>query len=179
MNWKILIGGGVVLAPLFWVLAQGFGVDPHAVPFALGGEPAPEFELATLTGEKVRLSDYRGKPVVINFWSTWCEPCKAEHDLLQQGSAFYGEDVVFLGVLYQDTPEAASAYLSERSNRFPHLLDPETRVGMDFGVSGVPESFFIDAKGRIRHKEAGVVSGSLLKYQLSMLLGEAARGASR
>ena len=177
MNWKILGGGVVILAPLFWVLAQGFGVDPHAVPFALGGKPAPDFELVTLEGETVRLSQFRGKPVVINFWSTWCEPCKAEHGLLQQGSQLYGEDVQFLGIIYQDTAEAAKTYLSGRSNRFPQLQDPDTRVGMDYGVSGVPESFFIDGKGRIRHKEAGVVSVSLLKHQVATLLREAAMEA--
>ena len=178
MNWKIIAASIVVLGPLFWVLAQGFGVDPHAIPFVLKDKPALDFELETLEGERVRLSDYRGKPVVINFWSTWCEPCKAEHDVLQRGAATYDSSVQFLGVIYQDSADAARAYLKPRLNGFPQLVDANTRVAMDYGVSGVPESFFIDAQGRIRHKEAGVVSPKLLISKLRELLTETATGAA-
>ena len=174
MNWKIIIVSTLVCGPLFWVLAAGFGNDPHAVPFVLEGKQAHDFELQTLDGKTVRLSDYRGKPVVINFWSTWCEPCKAEHNILQQGSKTYGDSVQFLGVVYQDDPDAARNYLRTRLNVFPQLEDPKTIVGLDYGVSGVPESFFVDVEGRIRHKQAGVVTPQILISQLRKLLTEAA-----
>ena len=109
MNWKIIAASLVVLGPLFWVLAQGFGVDPHAIPFVLKDKPALDFELETLEGERVRLSDYRGKPVVINFWSTWCEPCKAEHDVLQRGAATYDSSVQFLVVSSSTSSSLSSA----------------------------------------------------------------------
>ncbi len=176
MNWKIILISVILFGPLFWALAAGFGNDPHAVPFVLEGKKAQDFQLTSLDGKVVRLSDFRGKPVVINFWSTWCEPCKAEHDVLQHFSKTYGTTVQFLGIVYQDQAEAARAYLKNRLNLFPQLQDPNTRVGLDYGVSGVPESFFIDAKGRIRHKQAGVVTPQILVDWLRTLLTEVSSG---
>jgi len=179
MNWKIIIVSVIVLGPLFWVLTASFGNDPHSVPFVLGGKEAREFALTSLDGQTVKLSDFRGKPVVINFWSTWCEPCKAEHDILQNAARTYGDAVQFLGVVYQDDAQAARDYLKTRMSVFPQLADPNTRVGLDYGVSGVPESFFIDVQGRIRHKQAGVVTPHVLITQLRTLLTEAASGGSQ
>lgn len=170
MKWRNVIVVVLLVLPIVGILALGFGRDPHAVPFALRGKPAPEFELRTLDGKAVKLSELRGKPVVLNFWSTWCEPCKAEHELLQSAAQFYGDSVRFLGVVYQDQEPVVRAYLQGRSNLYPQLFDPTTSVAIDFGVAGVPESFLVDAQGVVREKQAGVVNGKVLRDWLDPLV---------
>jgi cytochrome c biogenesis protein CcmG/thiol:disulfide interchange protein DsbE len=175
MRWKIVFVGLLLTGPLFWILASGFGSDPHAVPFMLLDKPAPPFELQTLDGTKVDLASLSGKPVVLNFWSTWCEPCKLEHELLQRASQHYGESVQFLGVVYEDTAVAARDYLKARTNLYPQLVDPGSRTALDYGISGVPESFFITADGQVLHKEAGVVTGPLILDKVGLMLAGGGR----
>lgn len=147
------------------VLASGFGNNPHEVPFVLEGEPARTFKLQALDGSEVDLASLRGKPVVINFWSTWCGPCKVEHDILQIGSQKF-PNVQFLGVVYQDTPEATRNYLASRRNYYPQLLDPDSEIAMDYGVAGVPETYIIAPNGTIAAKKAGVVTPEYLIEKL-------------
>jgi len=175
MRWKIVFIGALITAPLFWILASGFGTDPHKVPFMLLDKPAPMFSLETLEGEKVDLTTLSGKPVILNFWSTWCEPCKLEHELLQRASQHYGDQVQFLGVVYEDDAEAARKYLTTRTNLYPQLTDPGSRTALDYGISGVPESFFITPDGQVLHKEAGVVTGPLIIEKVGMMLAGAKR----
>jgi len=170
MNWKILAVGALVVVPLLMILASGFGNDPHAIPFLLNGKSAPDFALKNLDHETVSLAALKGKPVVINFWSTWCEPCKTEHETLQRGSVAFGDRVQFLGVIYQDDAGAAQQYLASRSNHYPQLIDPKSLVALDYGVSGVPETYFIDANGRVHHKTAGAVTPGLLIQAVNGML---------
>ncbi len=175
MNWKILLPGLLVVALLVLVLASGFGKDPRALPSTMEGRPAPEFELRTLEGETVRLSDLRGRPVVLNFWSTWCRPCVVEHPVLQRYAELYGpggpvgRDVAFFGVLYGDEPERAQAYLQRVGAAYPTLEDPSQRVVVDYGVGGVPETYFISRDGTIVSKYAGAISAQTLKGTLEAM----------
>ena len=171
MRWKIVFVGFLITAPLFLILASGFGNNPHAVPFMLLDKPAPAFELQTLDGSTIDLVSLAGKPVVLNFWSTWCEPGKLEHELLQRASNHYGESVQFLGVVYEDSAEAAREYLKTKTNLYPQLVDPGSRTALDYGISGVPESFFITSNGHVLHKQAGVVTGPLIIEKVGMMLG--------
>jgi cytochrome c biogenesis protein CcmG/thiol:disulfide interchange protein DsbE len=154
-NWAVLIGGAVLFVPLFIVLVMSFGRDPRAVPDALVGEQAPTFELLDIEGNPHALADHIGKrPVVLNFWSTWCLPCKQEHPLLVQAPAAW-PDVAFYGVIYNDEAEKAKRYLERAGSSYPHLVDPGSAIAIDLGVAGVPETYFIDESGRILYKHKG------------------------
>jgi cytochrome c biogenesis protein CcmG/thiol:disulfide interchange protein DsbE len=171
MKWRNDIIAALIALPLIGLLAFGFGRDPHAVPFALRDKPAPDFTLHTLSGATMKLSELRGKLVVINFWASWCEPCKYEHDMLQQASSYYGETVQFVGIVYQDTEAAVRAYLEQHASVYPHLLDPTTSVAIDYGISGVPETYLVDRDGVIREKSPGVISGQELRRWLDNRMG--------
>ncbi len=167
-NWKVLGFGLAMIAALVWVLASGFGKDPHALPSVLEGKPAPLFTLQDLDGNPVSLVNLRGKPVVLNFWASWCSPCAYEHPVLLEGSKAF-PDVTFLGVLYGDTEEAARSFLRQRGSAYPNLQDPGQRVAIDYGVAGVPETFFIDAGGMIVTKVTGPVNRSALARALELI----------
>jgi cytochrome c biogenesis protein CcmG/thiol:disulfide interchange protein DsbE len=168
MNWKVLAVGALIVAPLIWILASGFGHDPRAIPTTTIDTPAADFSLVSLDGEPVQLSKLRGKPVVLNFWSTWCGPCVHEHPLLQ-AAARANPDVVFLGVLYGDEPARARDYLKRAGSAYPTLVDESQRVVVDYGVAGVPETFFISAGGTIVHKVSGAVSQAQLLSALEAI----------
>ncbi len=168
VNWKILLPGLLLVIPLLLVLWSGFGNDPHAVPDVRTGTTAPVWKLTDLDGKSWSSEELKGKPVVLNFWSTWCGPCKYEHPLLLQAAAAY-PDVVFLGVIYSDEPAAVSRYLDRNGKAYAHLLDEGGHLAIDFGVTGVPETFFIDRSGLIVHKEAQALSPPTLKALLDRI----------
>ena len=176
MNWRRAALPLLVVAPLIILLASRFGTNPNALPSVLEGRPMPAFSLKTVNGDTVTAESLRGKPAVINFWSTWCVPCKVEHDILQEGSRRYEPYVQFLGVVYQDNLENVQSYLSKKMNRYPQLLDPDSTTAIDFGVSGVPESFIVDGHGIIRHKQTGVVTPEILVTHLNTVLKEGGAG---
>jgi cytochrome c biogenesis protein CcmG/thiol:disulfide interchange protein DsbE len=148
----------VILASvaLMAVLYAGFGRDPRAVPFMLQGQPAPAFSLVSLeSGQPVTLESLRGRPIVMNFWASWCGPCKSEHPVLEWGARALKSQAQFVGVVFEDTEENARAFLSRYGASFQQLIDPRGTISVDFGVAGVPETYFIDAKGTITGKHVG------------------------
>ena len=171
MNWKVLTAGFVITVQLVAVLAAGFGRDPKLRSNALEGRPAPSFSLQTLDGDPFSLAAFNGKPVVVNFWSTWCQPCKIEHPILLNASETYGPlGVQFVAVLYQDDASKARAYLNRAGSRWPTLEDPGGRTAIAYGVAGVPETFFIDANGTIIRKVSGPVSQDIMVSTLEQML---------
>lgn len=123
--------------------------DPAPSSFASPLRPAPEFDVPGLDVPKVALADFKGRPVLVNFWATWCGPCKLEHPLLVE---MQKQGVEIVGVLYKDPTglEAARDLLVKEGNPFAVVgLDPTGDLGIDMGLSGVPESFLIDANGQI------------------------------
>lgn len=164
----ILIPGLIAIAALVGVLAAGFGHDPSALPSMLDGKPSPPFVLQGLDGKTYNLADFRGRKVVLNFWSTWCQPCKIEQPLFDHYARLQGPDgVVFLGALYGDEPDAARAYLRRMGGEaYPNLYDPSGRIIVDYGVGGVPETYFISTTGVITHKYAGALSERALLHYL-------------
>jgi cytochrome c biogenesis protein CcmG, thiol:disulfide interchange protein DsbE len=168
----VALGIALACVALIFVLVKAFGQDPHAVPFMLKGKPAPGFTLKTLdTGEVVALEKLRGKPLVLNFWSTWCGPCRAEHPVLAWAFREYGTRAHFFGAIFEDTDENARAYLKQYGSPYPQLVDPRSRVAVDYGVAGVPETYFIDADGVIRGKQVGPLDPKTLTSQMKSLLG--------
>lgn len=173
VNWKILAVGLGLTVPLVAILATGFGNEPQGVSNALNGEKAPVFQMTVLgtDGQMVDLADLRGKPVVLNFWSTWCQPCKIEHPhLVEAARTFEPQGVAFYGVLYADEPDNAARFLKREGHAFPVLYDPAQRVAIDYGVTGVPETFFISPDGQIVHKVSGPVSFGEIAAQLEPML---------
>lgn len=163
VNYLVLLIGLVIAVPLGAVLVLSFGRNPREVPFMLQDQPAPDFRLTTLDGsEQIALDDLRGKKVVINFWSTWCGPCKIEHPVLLAAAKRW-PDAAFVGVLYQDEPAKALSYLKREGTSYPHLFDPTGTLSIDYGVAGVPETYFVSEEGVIVYKHIGPVSWELMQ----------------
>jgi cytochrome c biogenesis protein CcmG/thiol:disulfide interchange protein DsbE len=171
MNWKVLGVGLGVVVPLVALLAAGFGRDPKLRSEATVGKSAPSFALEQVQGGHFDLEAYRGSPVVVNFWSTWCQPCKIEHPVLLGAAKTYGPaGVRFVAVVYQDEPANVRRYIKQYGSAWPTLLDPGGRTAISYGVAGVPETFFVDREGTIVHKVAGPVSQSVMIQTLESLL---------
>lgn len=180
VNWMILGGGTFVTLLLVILLGSGFGTDPKALPDQLTGRDAPTFKLVDLQGREWSLQELEGKPVLINFWSTWCGPCKMEHPFLLQAAKRY-PDVQFLGVIYSDENakvaiqmarppyDALMEALDTQGIAYPNLDDGSGRVALDYGVGGVPESFFIDRTGRITYKQVGPLSPDILVAEIDKI----------
>lgn len=142
-----------VLAVLVALFAVGLQRDPTVVPSPLIDQPAPAFSLPTLDGGTLSLAQLQGKPVLVNFWASWCTPCLQEHPLLMDLAR---NGVTVVGLNYKDDPEAARQWLARHGNPFSVIAqDREGRVGLDWGVYGVPETFVLDAGAVIRHKHIG------------------------
>ena len=155
VSWPALIIGLVIAVPLLYLFVRGFDFDPKDVASPLIGKPAPAFSLESLDGRRVSLAQLRGRPIVLNFSATWCQPCREEHADLQMAARQWGGRASFVGVIYQDDPEAMRAWVGRGG--FPTLIDPAGQTAIAYGVYGVPETFFIDTNGVIRDKAKGPV----------------------
>ena len=155
----------VVLVATSVALALRFGRNPGAVESPVLGRQAPADQLPRLEGGgSVALRDLRGHPVVLNFWASWCFECRAEHAALLRAATAYGDQGVrVLGVVYQDSPSAARSFLDKYGRGYDVLTDPKSRAAIDFGLFGVPETFFLDRHGRIVAKIAGRVDDETLR----------------
>jgi len=162
--------------PLLGLLAYGFRTDPRAVPSPLVGRPAPPSTLTLFDDGALRLDDLRGKVVVLNFWASWCYPaCYEEAPVLEEGWRTYRDrGAVIVGIDIQDTEEGARRFIEQFGLTFPNGPDPRGKISIDYGVYGVPETFFIDRQGRIRAKHVGAVTAPLLRERLEALLEEPA-----
>src|SRR5215203_2950684 len=156
-RWYLAFVTLLIVGP-FWLWTSRLPVS--ALPVELSAEPAvgrraPNFTLTTVTGETVQLTEVRGKPVVINFWATWCGPCQREMPALEDAAQRFGGDVVFLGVDEGEPLDVVEKYLEELGVTFAVPLDSDMSVGDRYQVAGMPTTFFVDAEGIIRHLWVG------------------------
>lgn len=156
---------------LFGILAMflyiGLHRDPREIPSPLIDKPAPNFNLAQLhePGKKLSLADMQGKVWLLNVWASWCEACRDEHPVLVEFAK--QKAVTLIGLDYKDKSTDALAWLQNFGNPYDlSITDTDGRVGIDYGVYGVPETFLIDAKGRIRYKQIGPITPDVLKREL-------------
>ena len=160
-----------VFLALAVVLAVGLKRDPREVPSPLIGKSAPAFALPRLDdpAQTVRLEDLRGKVWVLNVWASWCVACREEHPLLMEFAK--KRALPIYGLNYKDKRADATAWLARFGNPYDaSLFDDEGRVGIDFGVYGVPETFLIDGQGVIRVKHIGPLTAQVIATKIEPLL---------
>jgi cytochrome c biogenesis protein CcmG, thiol:disulfide interchange protein DsbE len=160
----ILIGvfAYTLYTPTSSSLGAGGRVNATGSKVFLGDRAAPEFTLQTFEGEEVSLADFAGKSVVINFWSSWCPPCRDEAPMLNQfhTDTQDGDDVVLLGVAVWDDPQDSLDFMRQYNLSFMNLTDERGSVLIDYGVYGVPETYFIGPDGTLNGKYRGPLESS-------------------
>ncbi len=169
---KFLIPLAVFLV-LAGFLAVGLNLNPREVPSPLIGKPAPAFELTKLDAadQKLKRDDLLGKVWVLNVWASWCAPCREEHPLVMELARRKLAPVY--GLNYKDTRPAGMAFLTQLGNPYAaSLFDGDGRVGIDWGVYGVPETFVVDKQGTIRFKHIGPLTPEVLDKKITPLLKE-------
>lgn len=169
----------VLLLAAAWIAGTTYYTRPAELgksPSPREGFPAPAFTLNTLEGNKVNLEDFRGKVVLLNFWASWCPPCKAEMPAFEAlHQAYLGQDFVILAVntTFQDDLAAAQQFVDDNHLTFPILLDQDGKTSNSYQVLAMPSSYFIDREGFIRKVIiGGPMSEALIQTQVRQLLGE-------
>jgi cytochrome c biogenesis protein CcmG/thiol:disulfide interchange protein DsbE len=165
----MIVGFTLVLGAVF---GSRFGKDPRLVESPLIGKPAPDAVLPYLEQDgELTLSELRGQIVVLNFWASWCLSCRFEHDdLLATAMAYASKDVQFIGVDFQDEKDDAIAFLNELGRGYPNVVDVDSRLGVELGVYGIPETFFIDREGIVVAKISGESNANALGAVLDDIL---------
>lgn len=157
-RWSRLVFGLVLVFLLAFLGAIALRMRTLGGPVSAG--PAPNFTLQRYDGDELTLSDLRGQVVVVNFWASWCTPCRYEQPILERAWRRYKDKgVVFIGVDYVDTEPAARAYLAEFDVTYPNGPDLGGKISRAYRIRGVPETFFVSRDGRVADVEIGPLSG--------------------
>ena len=162
----------VVLAFVLWQgLAPKHQQEVQQLPSALIGKDVPSFNLPDFFDANIIINpaEFSGQAYIINYFASWCVPCRAEHPLLKELTAESGLPI--LGILYKDKRDAAEAFLKELGNPYKAIaFDEEGRQGIEFGLYGIPETFIIDKEGKIRFRHAGPLDSKIIQEEILPLL---------
>jgi len=171
LRWYVV----AALAPIVLLAAWGLllVLRPGPVSMARIGQPAPDFVLADLDGNPLLLADLRGRPVIVNFWASWCGPCVDEFPLLAEAERTHrGDGLVVVGIVFRDRSEAARAFMTRMGAVWAAAMDPGEAVAQRFGVVGPPGTFFIDRDGIVVGRQVGPFSAVDLERGLAAILDE-------
>jgi cytochrome c biogenesis protein CcmG, thiol:disulfide interchange protein DsbE len=163
--------GPVLIVAAIAALGYSLFTPTSSTKNALVGSPAPDFTLKSLDGGKIQLSSFKGRPVVVNFFASWCLPCRDEAPLLRSTALeAANKDVVILGVAYSDKEPDTRKFRDEFNLGFPVLMDSDdSRVSVNYGIKGVPETFFVSKDGKIAKYHPGPIDAASLEAGLKAI----------
>ena len=181
-EWTILLLLAALLG-IAWTVMSRESVLQASSPITLSeapivGHPAPEFTLQTAVGQTVTLSEItsqdgsNSKPVVLNFWASWCGPCRVEMPNLQQASVKYNGRAAFIGINQGEDLSTITDFGNEYNVTYPLLIDPDNRVNLTYEVNSLPTTVFIDQNGIVREVVIGILSEAVLQRRVESMLAE-------
>ena len=161
----------LVVLPVGWLLFTGLGHDPRLIPSPLVGKPMPAFAGTTLDGGQFSSADLAGRPAIVNFWASYCIPsCVDEHPVLLHLAERRGGELHMVGVLVNDTTDGARGFLARYGQvNWPTILNADGGISIDYGVTGPPETFFVDARGIVVARHVGPLTAAVVAQELAAL----------
>ncbi|MBI2854767.1 MAG: TlpA family protein disulfide reductase [Chloroflexi bacterium] len=176
MSFKSVSFIVIAIAVAGFLGLMAYGLATKTAPTAGSGQarlnkPATDFQLQLFDGGQLKLSEFKGRPVVVNFWASWCPPCREEAQLLESTwRAYRDRGVAFVGVDIQDREADARAYIKEFGITYPNGPDPGSEIAIDYGVSGIPVTFFISRDGYIVNRWVGAINKKVLVAYIEELM---------
>lgn len=172
--WSLYLVATLLLGSA-WILysrepVEALNGSESAVAAPIVGYRAPDFTLPTLGDEPFTLSEQRGQPVVMNFWATWCPPCRAEIPFFQEAARKYNGQVAIVGVDDGEPAALVSSFVRELGMTYPVPLDEDSAVSRRYRVNSLPTTFFVDREGVIQNIHIGIISNAVLEEQITQLL---------